>query len=161
MVNPLGNDVTKAAVAARVLVKPDLVAFAEDVRPRSDQKHTLETDSCHHEGRKQNTQCNVKNKGFVLSSVIVKDKSIIPFSPMYPRFRFPFLVDLPTLQMDSMFFSEKPFSLLKMRRVAGAPVAVMSSDVMTNSRHGSTPSGYSLSSAFCEKKIQRNRNINV
>lgn len=157
LVDPLRYNVAKAAVAARVLVKPDLVAFTKDVRPRSNKKHALEPDSCHTKS-KQNTR---KNMGFVLRLFIVKDKRILPFSPMYPRFRFPFLVDLPTLQIDSIFFSEKPFSLLKMRRVAGAPVAVMSSDVMTNSRQGSTPSGYSLSSAFYQKKIQRNRNINV
>ena len=52
LVNPLGNDVAKAAEAARILIKPDLVAFAEDVRPRSDQKHTLETDSCQHDGNR-------------------------------------------------------------------------------------------------------------
>jgi hypothetical protein len=42
--------------------------------------------------------------------------------------------------MDSMFFGEKPFSLLKISNVAGAPVAVMSSEVTTNSNAGFTPS---------------------
>jgi len=42
--------------------------------------------------------------------------------------------------MDSMFFGEKPFSLLKISNVAEAPVAVMSSEVMTNSSVGFTPS---------------------
>jgi hypothetical protein len=39
-----------------------------------------------------------------------------------------------------MFFGEKPFSLLKISNVAGAPVPVMSSEVMTNSRVGFSPS---------------------
>jgi hypothetical protein len=55
--------------------------------------------------------------------------------------------------MDSIFLAEKPFSLLNMSKVAGAPVFVISRDVMTNSSEGSTLSKYSLSSAFCERKI--------
>lgn len=42
--------------------------------------------------------------------------------------------------MDSIFFGEKPFSLLKISNVAGAPVAVMSSEVMTNSSLALSPS---------------------
>jgi hypothetical protein len=42
--------------------------------------------------------------------------------------------------MDSMFFGEKPFSLLKISNVAGAPVLVMSSEVTTNSSVGLTSS---------------------
>jgi hypothetical protein len=39
-----------------------------------------------------------------------------------------------------MFCGEKPFSLLKISNVAGAPVAVMSFEVMMNSKVGLTPS---------------------
>lgn len=59
-------------------------------------------------------------------------------------------MDFPTLQIDSMFSGEKPFSLLKISKVAGAQVAVISFEVMTNSSDGFTPSTYLLSSAFCE-----------
>lgn len=52
LVNPLGNNVAKAAETARILIKPDLVAFAEYVWARS--------------------KC--KNKGFVLRLFIVKHK---------------------------------------------------------------------------------------
>lgn len=55
--------------------------------------------------------------------------------------------------MDSIFLAEKPFSLLNMSNVAGASVPVISRDVITNSSDGSTPSRYSLSSAFCHGKI--------
>jgi len=48
-----------------------------------------------------------------------------------------------------MFLGEKPFSLLNISSVAGAPVAVMSLDVMMNSSEGFTPLEYKLSSAFC------------
>jgi hypothetical protein len=41
-----------------------------------------------------------------------------------------------------MFFGENPFSLLKISNVAGAPVAVMSSEVITNSSVGLSPSMY-------------------
>lgn len=50
--------------------------------------------------------------------------------------------------MDSMFFSENPTSLLNTSSVAGAPLPVMSLVVNTNSKVGSTPCLYSLSSAF-------------
>jgi len=63
-----------------------------------------------------------------------------------------FFVDRPTLQIDSMFWREKPFSLLKMSNVAAARVAVMSVEVMMNSNVGFTLAGYWLSSAFCTSK---------
>jgi hypothetical protein len=43
--------------------------------------------------------------------------------------------------MDSMFAGVKPFSLLNTKRVAVAPVRVMSFDVITNSKAGNTPEG--------------------
>ena len=61
-------------------------------------------------------------------------------------------MERPTLHTDSMFLGEKPFSLLKIRSVEGAPVAVMSLEVMMNSSEGFTPSEYRLSSAFCSKQ---------
>lgn len=79
---------------------------------------------------------------------------------MKPLLLFPFFVERPTLQIDSMFLGEKPFSLLKMSNVAGAPVAVMSSEVMINSSVGFTPSKYWLSSAFCVSKIHISIMIN-
>jgi hypothetical protein len=62
-------------------------------------------------------------------------------------------VEFPTLQIESIFLAEKPFSLLNMSKVAGAPVFVISRDVITNSSEGSTPFKYSLSSAFCARKV--------
>lgn len=50
--------------------------------------------------------------------------------------------------MDSIFAGEKPFSLLKMSKVADAPDPVISFDVTRKSNEGATPEGYSLSSAF-------------
>ena len=67
---------------------------------------------------------------------------------MYPLSLFPFFVDFPTRQMDSIFDFEKPLSLLKMSKVDDAPDPVMSFDVTRNSKDGATPPGYSLSSAF-------------
>lgn len=66
----------------------------------------------------------------------------IPFSPINPCCLFPFFVDLPTLQIESMFFLENPTSLLKTNKVDGATVLVMSLVVSTNSSVGCTPSGY-------------------
>jgi len=42
---------------------------------------------------------------------------------------------------------------LNTNRVEAAPVAVTSFDVITNSRDGATPTGYSLSSAFYKHKM--------
>jgi hypothetical protein len=61
---------------------------------------------------------------------------------------FPFFVDFPTRQIDSIFDLEKPLSLLKMSKVDETPDPVTSFDVTRNSNDGATPSGYSLSSAF-------------
>jgi hypothetical protein len=61
---------------------------------------------------------------------------------------FPFFVDFPTRQIDSIFDLEKPLSLLKMSKVDETPHPVMSFDVTRKSNDGATPSGYSLSSAF-------------
>lgn len=52
LVDPLRNNVAKATVAARILVEPNLVAFAEYVWARSNQEHTLEPDSCNKDGNR-------------------------------------------------------------------------------------------------------------
>ena len=75
-------------------------------------------------------------------------KSCLPFSPMKPWSLLPFLVDLPMPQRESMLVLEKPISLLNTKRVAGAPIPVISALVSTNSSVGLTPTKYSLSSAF-------------
>jgi hypothetical protein len=62
--------------------------------------------------------------------------------PQYNHYSgYPFFVDFPILQIDSMFAGVKSFSLLNTKSIAVAPLRVISFDVITNSKAGAAPEG--------------------
>ena len=72
----------------------------------------------------------------------------LPFSLMKPWCLWPFLVDLPMPQRDSMLVLEKPTSTLNTKRVAYAPIPVIFALVSIDSSVDQIPTKYPLSSVF-------------
>ena len=72
----------------------------------------------------------------------------LPFSPMKSWCLWPFLVDLPMPQRESMLVLEKPVSTLNTKRAAYVPIPVISTFISTDSSVDQIPTKYPLSSVF-------------
>ena len=85
----------------------------------------------------------------------------LPFSPMKPWCLWPFLVDLPMPQRESMLVLEKPTSMLNTKRVTCTPVPVISAFVSICSNVGLIATKYPLSSAFWMSLYKKNNSSHI